>query len=414
MASAETVALEPAAVNVAAVEPVPLEPADVEAEALDQVTVDPVDVEPVPIEPAGRETALIEPVVLEPVTVEPVSVEPAVAPTPEIVPAADPFSGRGFALVEAGRFGEALTLGRQSLAALKSGETLVPTSGVTQETARLWGLVGLAQQGLGEVDDARFAFEEAIAQAPGSERPTWERHLAALALAVGRRTLADRETESAGDRAASLESTIEWLDRGLAVAPDDAELGETRTRVQEAIWDTHEATITEFVGGREFGEARRLLDVVLSDPECPAERRRALGRLLARSLGGQARQATADALRHRLGGREEEALAALSRAEDLLTPLFRAWSVTGDDERGRQARALLVEALEDIVDARVEDIDRMIDAGDTSLALIHGEKLWILIRGALDHGLSREDLAGAFTRMRVLFDRLHADHPAES
>ena len=151
----------------------------------------------------------------------------------------------------------------------------------------------------------------------------------------------------------------------------------------------------------------------MTDPECPAERRRAFGALLARTLSGQARQATADALRHRLGGRDAEAMAALAGAEDLLPPLFRAWSFTADDEPGRQARTLLVEALEEIVDARAEDIDRMIDAGDTSLALIHGEKLWSLVRGAQDQGMAREDLAGAFARTLGLFDRMRAGRPAE-
>jgi tetratricopeptide (TPR) repeat protein len=386
---------------------------------------------PVPVAPARPDpepppiAAALPSVAPAPVTVEPLADAATAVPAPmEVValtaaepvaegaPSGETLAERGLALVGAGRFAEALTVGREGLAAMKSADTSAPTTESAGETARLWGLVGLAQQGLGETEDARFAFEEAIAQAPGSERQTWERHLAALALEVGRRPLAAPDTAPSAARIASLEAAIEWLDRGLAVAPDDAQLGETRTRAHEALWATHETAIADLVRDKAFVEARHRLGAAMTDPECPPERRGALAGLLARTLGGQARQATADALRHRLGGREGDAVAALARAEDLLTPLFRAWSIAGDDERSRQTRTLLVEALEEIVDGRAEDIERMIDGGDAGLALIHAEKLWSLVRGAMDQGLAREDLAVASARALALFDRLGAGHPA--
>ena len=396
---------EPVVVEAAAPAPV-LEPAPPLAPEPAPVLVP----EPAPVLAPEPAPALVR----EPAPVpapEPVITRDEETPPLSIVPPAESNVERAVALVEAGRFGEALALAREGLAASKPSDTSAPTQGAAQERARLWGLAGRAQHGLGDIEEARFAFEEAIANAPGSERETWERHLAALALEVGRRPLAEAENASPLARTAALGAALEWLDRGLAVAPDHADLAETRERVHDALWAAHEAAIEDLVHGKEFVEARRRIDLVLTDPECPVECRRALGGLLARTLGGQARQAAGEALRHRLGGRDEAALGALARAEDLLAPLFRAWPLAGDDERGCQTRTLLVEALEEIVEARAEDIDRMIDAGETSVAMVHCEKLWGLVRGAIDHGLTREDTAGAFSRALGLFDRIRTEQP---
>jgi tetratricopeptide (TPR) repeat protein len=124
--------------------------------------------------------------------------EPPVEATVE-VPAEPPAVGReaknlsvverGFALLEARRVTEAVALAHEAIQARKAGAPLVPTPAAAEESARLWGLLGLARQALDDLEGARFALEESIAVAPRSERATWERHLVALVLARGRQAL---------------------------------------------------------------------------------------------------------------------------------------------------------------------------------------------------------------------------------
>lgn len=137
--------------------------------------------------------------------------------------------------MKAQRLDEVVALAEEALAARKSATTLVPPAAAAREAAGLWGLIGLARQGLDDLDGARFALEEAIALAPGGERSVWERHLVALALAVGRRSIERAATGPAADRVASLESAVEWLERGLAIAPHDAELREAAELAARAL-----------------------------------------------------------------------------------------------------------------------------------------------------------------------------------
>src|SRR5207245_925688 len=58
------------------------------------------------------------------------------------------------------------------------------------ETARLWGLIGLARQEQRDVDGARAALEEAIMSAPVEDRAAWQRHMAQRALHAGQALLA--------------------------------------------------------------------------------------------------------------------------------------------------------------------------------------------------------------------------------
>jgi len=156
---------------------------------------------------------------------------PAVAPSLGALPPVDPSpeaepegsaADRGLALVKAAQFGEAVTLAQEALEAAKSADVPASTTSAALETARLWGVVGLGKAGLDDLEGARFALDEAIALAPGSERLTWERHLADLALAIGRRSLADVAAESPPERVAALRVAIDWLERGLDVAPRHA------------------------------------------------------------------------------------------------------------------------------------------------------------------------------------------------
>ena len=52
---------------------------------------------------------------------------------------------------------------------------------------------------------------------------------------------------------------------------------------------------------------------------------------------------------------------------------------------------------------RSVDIAALVDAGDPGAAAIQGDKLWSLLRGAVDQGLPQEDLADAFARVSALF-----------
>lgn len=355
---------------------------------------------------------------------------------------------RGLALVSAGRFSDAVTLAQEALAAWKSAVSPPPTS-AAREMARLWVVIGLGKSGLDDVEGARFAFEEAIALAPGNERLTWERHLVDLALAVGRRALVDldREVRPESDRIATLRSAIEWLERGLDVAPDDPDLRAVLGKVRDALWPTHETIVKHFVQRREFAEARRMLIDVMADPECPPERRGAFRRLLGRAKGGEAAQTTVEASAQLQAGRPDETLALLLRAQSLieaippdalapgrrqeldrrlwagylalganrvdagapdaaLDPLLRAASLGAlAGERREEARGLLVRTLGQIVNARSAEIGRLIDAGDKSVASVQVEKLWSLLRGAVDHGLTQEDLADPVARVLSLLER---------
>ena len=384
---------------------------------------------------------------------------PPLAPSPAQPPAsAEPEAegsavDRGFALVKAGRFSEAVTLGQEALETSKSADLSVPTTRAAQETARLWGVVGLGRAGLDDVEGARFAFEEAIALAPGMERLIWERHLVDLALAIGRRSLAGVDAESLPEHVVTLRSAMDWLERGLDVAPDDPDLRATLTATRDALWPTHETIVKALVQHQEFAEARRMLADVMADPECPPERQGAFRRLLGRTMAGEAAQAAAEAGTHLQGGRADDAMAALVRAQSLieaipadalsprrrqelerrlwegyvalathrvdagtpdaaLDPLFRAVAFTEiASERTEDARGLLVRTLGELVDARSTEIVRLVAAGDTSVAAIQGDKLWSLLTSTVEQGLPEDLLGEAFARVRALLESIGAKRP---
>ena len=356
---------------------------------------------------------------------------------------------RCLALFESKRFAEVVRLGEAHLEVRKSAGPLVPSVDAARETARLWGVVGLAKQGLDDLDGARFAFEEAIALAPQTERPTWERYLAALALIAAQRSLdAGAADPVRPERLESIRSAIDWLGRGLAVAPDDATLRDTLVAARDAFWLTNEDIVKALVKRKDFAEARHRLDGAMMDPECPPERQRAFRALWGRTRGGEVGQATAEAIRHMQKGREDDAVAALARAESVMaqisadalpakrrqelerrlwwaymklgvdrveagaqeaamSPLFQALAFKDIGvERQEETRATLARALEEIVDARSVDIGALIEAGDTAAAAIQGDKLWGLLRAAVDQGLPQDHLTEAFAKLSALFQKM--------
>ena len=184
---------------------------------------------------------------------------------------------RAFAMLKEQRLGEVITLAERQLKAMKSGGASATSA---QDAAQLWGLTGVAKQGLDDFEGARFAFEEAIAVASGHQRPTWEGHLVALTLEVGRRAVAPAGNASPADRVASLTSAVEWLERGLAISPNDPELRDVVSVAREALWAAHEAVVNDLLQRHEIAGARRALEDVIADPECPPDRRLAFCRLL--------------------------------------------------------------------------------------------------------------------------------------
>jgi tetratricopeptide (TPR) repeat protein len=313
---------------------------------------------------------------------------------------------------------------------------------------RLWGVVGLARQGLDDFEGARFAFEEAIALAPQSERETWERHLAGLASIAARRSLDEAAAGPArAERIETIRSAIDWLERALAVAPEDAALRDTLLAARAALWRANEDVVKALIRRKAFDEVRRRLEEVSADPECPPGRQRAFRTLRVRALAGEAVAATTDAMRHLGHGRPEDSMAALARAESVLTevsgaltakrrqeltrklwlgymklgidrleagegeaalgPLCRALRLDASgDARLTETRATLVRTLERVVETRSVEIGALIEAGDAALAAVQGEKLWSLLRGAVDQGLPQDRLTDTFATVEGLFHRI--------
>lgn len=325
------------------------------------------------------------------------------------------------------------------------------TSFGPEDSAKLWGLVGLAKQALGDPDGARAAFEEAIIAAPPADRRTWERHQAALALSTAR-TLLDRAqgggAVDADERATTVRSAINWLEGGLAVAAGDSALRDTLTTAREALWPTYAEVINGLVQRQEYHSARRLLREALADQECPVALQADFRELLSATFGGEIGQLTAEAIRRMQEGKEEEALATLDRAESLLAtippeaippkrrqelerrlwwsytklgirrveggmfeeavgPLMHALSFEGvGPERQEETQGPLVRALNGIVEARTSLIRKLTDEGDREAALAICDKLWTFFKNAMEHGVTKEELAGPLGRAQQLFDKL--------
>lgn len=389
----------------------------------------------------------------KPAAPDAVSLVPSSADSPaEIATSAAPEMSvveRCFALLRDERLAEVVSVAEEGLKTRQARGISVPSPEAAQEAAGLWGVVGLAKQKLDDFRGARFAFEEAIAVAPGTERATWERHLATLALTAGRRAIDDGETEpSSPARIDSLRAAIDWLERGLVVAPHDVELRDALAGARDTLWPAYEAVVRKLVRSRKVAEARRTLDEVIADPDCPPERRGAFRRLLGSAMGTEAGQATAEAARHMQGGREAEAVAALARAESTIAaiaadalaarrrrelehrlwrgymklgvgrveageheaaidPLFHALSFTeSGSERQDETRTMLARALGELVDRRIVQIEGLADAGDTGAASAGSDELRSLLRRAEDQGLPDSHLTDASDKVRALFRRL--------
>jgi tetratricopeptide (TPR) repeat protein len=386
----------------------------------------------------GDPPAQPEPVVLTPLPrlvdlTPPVEVEPSVPPVE-----------RCYALYEAQQFTEVVT---QATAALEAG-----TASPGEDAARLWGVVALARQALGEPALARAAFEAAIAAAPPGEHATWERHLAVLALRMGRERSAWAQNPSLADgeeRLAAIRDALKWLERGLEIAPEDEALSAAQASAREALWPAYERVALELIQRQEYDRARQVLQQALGAiPAPPADLELTLRELLSGTYGGEVGQLTAEALRRMRDGKEAEALATLEQAEELLAvippeglPERRRqelerrlwWSYTkvgirwleGDmyeealspllhalrfgsvgPNRLEETRRPLIRALENLVDAWHAPVERLAHEGSRHEAQALCERLWGFIQDARASGMTEDELAGVISNAQALFQRL--------
>jgi tetratricopeptide (TPR) repeat protein len=354
---------------------------------------------------------------------------------------------RCFELYEARRYAEVVTLASAALG------DVAPSRGPAgaQEAAALWSVLALAQQALGDHLAARRALEEAITAAPEADRPAYQRQLGTLALDVAQNLVAAAGAHTAPDsegRVTDLRDALAWLEDGRAAAPADAALRELAATAETLLWPAYEQVVMALVQRQEFRAARRLLREALDHPRVPAARAETFRELFSGTFSGEIGQLTAQAIRSMQEARETEALGALERAEGLLDtihdealppkrreevdrrlwwgynrlglrrveagafedaiePLLRALRLAGTaPDRQSETRAALVQAFEGWTEARALAIREVADGGDREAALVQSDRLWTRLRAAIEEGLSEGDLAGAFVRVRRLFEEI--------
>jgi tetratricopeptide (TPR) repeat protein len=385
----------------------------------------------------------------EPAEMPPVPAPPAeVTLEPEPVVVADssepplPPVERCYALYEAQQFTDVVIQATGALEAGAAGE----------DTARLWGVLGLARLALGEPAAARVAFEAAIAAAIPAERATWERHLATLALRMGRERSAWAQNPSLADseeRLAAIREALGWLDRGLEIVPGDEALTAAQAATREALWPAYERVALESIQRQDYDRARQVMKQALSAiPAPPADFEANLQELLSGTYGGEVGQLTAEALRRMRDGKEAAALATLERAEEILAvipeeglaerrrqelerrlwwsytkvgmrwlesgmyeeaipPLLRALRFASvGPNRLEETRRPLTRALENLVDAWHAPVERLAHEGSRHEAQALCERLWRFIDDARASGMTEDELAGAISNTQAMSQRL--------
>ena len=336
----------------------------------------------------------------------------------------------------------------EAAAALAPGATETPSP---EEAAGLWKLIGQARQAVGDPEGARAAYESALAVAPSTtSRAESERQLVSVVLNMARalldRAMGDRPCEPE-ERVTAIRDAIAWLDRCIALRVEDVTLTELRTAAWASLGAAYETAARTLLHRQDYFAARRLLGEALTEREFPAARQRALRDLLAVTFNGEIGHLSAQAMRSLRESREAEALAALQRAEELLgampdnalptlrreevdrrllwgytrlgesriqtgdfdgalEPLLSAVRLDTGAERASQARVLLVQALEGIVEIRTSVIDGLAERGNRDAAVAECELLWTLLTRACEAGMSQDDLAAVFAKARRLFASL--------
>ncbi len=315
------------------------------------------------------------------------------------------------------------------------------------ELAALWSVTALARQALGDDDGARAAFDAAIAAAPPTERPTYQRHLAALALAAATRLLtrAEASADLAGEeQAAAFREAVAWCTVGLIAAPGDEALDAALAAARAGVWPAVERLATTIMHRGEFTRARRMAREALADPALPQDRREAFEVLIAATFSGEIGRLTAEAIRSVRAQTDADVLAGLERAEAMLTaipgdsltparrgevtrrlwwgyttvglrrleagesaravdPLLRALAFeSADPERREETHAALGRALGEITDARLEEIDALVRSGDPDAARSRARDLEEFLEECAGRGARREILDPLVARARAV------------
>jgi tetratricopeptide (TPR) repeat protein len=351
-----------------------------------------------------------------------------------------------FTLHRGGRHAEVIELAAAALAGAPGARRPADA----QETAALWSLVALARQALGEDDEARAALEAAIEAAPPAERATYQRQLATLADRVARDLLAEAERHprpESEECLTAIRRAIAWIECGTAAMAADPALAELAAGAHAMLWPAWERTVMALVQRQDFRAARRLLREALADPGFPPGRAETFRGLFSGTFSGEIGQLTAQAIRSVQDAREADALSALERAESLLgtlsdealppkrreevdrrlwwgyrtlgerrveagdfeaalEPLFHALGYDVGPERREETRALLLRGLDGVADARALAVRERADAGDREAAVVQCDKLWVLLRGANDRGLTLTELTGVYVKVQRLFESL--------
>lgn len=335
--------------------------------------------------------------------------------------------------------------------ALGDAATAAPRA---QDVAKLWSLLALSRQALGDDEGALSAFEEAIHAATEDDRRSYQGQMAALTVSVSRRLLAHAEqvAEGAGEeQTRRLKQAMVWLRQGLAQMPGDAEVASALERVRHGLWASYNQTAAALIQRQEFHRARRLIREALGDQEFPLDRRDHFTELLSATFTGEIGQLTASAIRTLEDEREREAVSFLQRAEGILSampadaitpkrredanrrlwwgytklgmrrveagepeealePLFHALKIGEiDPERQQETRETLVRALEGVADARGAEITRLAKDGNRSAAVAEAERLKTLMRESLERGLTQQELSLALAKARRVLETLERE-----
>ena len=330
--------------------------------------------------------------------------------------------------------------------ALGEAATAAPRA---QDVAKLWSVLALSRQAVGDEEGALSAFEEAIHAAPEEDRSAYQTQAVALAAGASRRLLERAEQiAEPEERIRGLRQAMVWLRQGLAAAPGDTELQAGQERARRGLWASYNQTAAALVQRQEFHRARRLIREALADEDFPADRRDQFAELLSATFTGEIGQLTASAIRTLEDEREREAVSFLQRAEGILStmppdampakrredanrrlwwgytklgmrrveageyegalePLFHALKI-GDigPERQQETREELIRALEGVTDARGATIARLAKDGNRNAAVAEAERLKTLMRESLERGLSQQELSLALTKAKRVMEAL--------
>jgi hypothetical protein len=215
------------------------------------------------------------------------------------------------------------------------------------------------------------------------------------------------------------EGVPEWRDRTAALMRG-REWAEAR-RVMESVLAAGEAgpekvgfllEVCSTATARELWRLRRAMRRGTGD-EAPLGGALGMGRLLldsgpAAGLPGDARGRAGRRLwrgHTRIGLRRWRA----GDFDAAVDTLFQALAIPGLDERRRAlARDLLVRTLEDMAGQRLELIPQLLGDGDRRAALEQAQRLSAHVRRAREEGIAAEELAVAAARARQLLE--HIEH----